>query len=75
MRVLSPAAAARLATSGQAMGGRYGSGGALPGGRCKFSETQDEIGCTGFATAGRSTAIAEAHSIAQHGPGEPLPSC
>ena len=41
----------------------------------EVSETQSEIGCTGFATAGRSAAIAEMHIMAQHGPGEVLPPC
>jgi len=36
---------------------------------------QNEIGCTGVATAGGSAAIAEMHIMAQHGSGEVLPPC
>ena len=57
------------------MGGRKSRGGASPGRRWTFSEAQIDIGCDGFAMAGRSAAIADTQSMAQHGATEALPSC
>lgn len=55
------------------MGGRYSSGGALPGALWLASIAQMENGSDGADSAGRSAGIAETHIIAQQGPGTALP--
>lgn len=59
----------------QEIGGRKSCGGASPGRRWEISETHSDIGGDGVATMGGSAAIADTHSMAQHGPAEPMPSC